>query len=154
MATTASAEIIETNSFSYTLPSSWKANLKSKPLSASGPNGELLQLSVSSVTKAGNPKEAGELLREIEGNAATSMTQTAADPQLVTTMPLKRSKLKSGFTLQEMASKTKDGQVVFAQFAITGPRSVLFATLECPASKGMAAISAIRESLTQIQWRP
>ncbi len=94
------------------------------------------------------------ILREVEENASKAMTQTATDPQLMTTMQLKKSTLKSGVTFQEMTSKTKDGKLVFAQFAVTGPRSVLLATLESPASSGSASTSVIRKSLAQIQWRP
>jgi hypothetical protein len=113
-----------------------------------------LQLSVSAVTGSGSPKEAEQVLRELENNASKSMTQTATDPELTTTMPLKKIKLENGVTFQEMASKTKDGRIVFAQFSVTGPRSVLLATLESPASNASRSVASIRESLTQITWRP
>jgi hypothetical protein len=155
MANSAFAEdAIETTSFTYVLPTGWKANLRSRPVSAKGPNGELLQLSVSSVTESGSPAEAEKVLRQVEANASKSMLEAAADSKLTTTMALKKSKLENEVTFHEIVSRTKDGAVVFAQYSATGPRSVLLATLEAPASSASASAARVRESLTQIKWRP
>jgi len=142
---------IETSSFALTLPDGWIQNLASKPVSARGPRGELLQISSSGVTGQPTPQESARILREIEEVAVRSMGRAAADPALVTVTPLKKTMLPSGATLHEMVSKSRDGRSLLAQFSATGPRALVLLTVELPASAA-SSIDAVRASVAAIQW--
>jgi len=145
------SETIETPSFVLTLPSRWTASMYTKPVSAKGPAGELLQLSSTVLSGQGSADEAARVMRQVEEKAVKAMRLAESDPALVTVAPLKRTVLPSGVAVHEMLSRARDGKALFAQFAATGPRSVVLVSLDAPATAA-ASVGAIRESVVGIKW--
>jgi hypothetical protein len=147
----AQAETIETDSLSISLPKNWKPHISSNPVSATGPNGELLQFSFKVVTGIRSAAEALFVLEEVERNAATAMLHGAADPDLETILPLSKRQLENGTVIQELISNTKDGKHTLAQFSVRGSRSLIFATYE--ASVNDKELRQIRNILENIKWK-
>lgn len=141
-------EKIETDSLSITLPQGWKPNLKSNPISAAGPSGELLQLTLKTAAGGENPSEAAQILSEAEQKVATIMQQITADQKYVTVTPFKGSTLVNGASFQEIVSQTKDGKQVLAQFSLRGSQSFFFATYEAAVSP-QKSLPDIRQALIQ-----
>jgi len=144
-------ETIETDSFALALPDRWIPDLRTKPISAKGPAGELLQVSSSSLSGQGSAEEGARIMRQVEEKAIKSMRLAEADPALLTVAALKRTTLPSGVTLHEMLPKSRDGKSLFAQFAVSGPRSLVLVTLELPASAA-ASVDAVRKGVVGIRW--
>jgi hypothetical protein len=151
MATAVGAgETFQTDSFALTLPDRWVGNFGARQVSARGPAGELLKISATSLSGQG-AAEVTRILGQVEEKAVQTMRMADSDSALVTVTPLKKSTLSSGATLHEMLSKSRDGKSLFAQFAARGPRSLVFMTLELPASAG-ASVDAIRRAVVGIRW--
>ena len=144
------ADVLETASFSMTLPAGWVKNLQTKPVSARGPSGELLQVSSAKLQGTGTSAEAQRIRAEMEQNVVRSIERAANDPQLRTVSPLRKSQSSSGATVHEMISQAND-RTWFAQFGAVGPSTVLLVTLEAPAAS-QASIAAIRQSVSAIKW--
>jgi len=144
-------ETLQTDSFALTLPDRWVGNFRARPISAKGPAGELLQISPTSLSGQGSAEEVARILRQVEEKAVQTMRTAESNSALVTVTPLKKRTLPSGATLHEMLSKSRDGKSLFAQFAARGPRSLVFVTLELPASAG-ASVDAIRRAMVGIRW--
>lgn len=144
------AETIETSSFALTLPDRWTPDLTTRPVSARGPAGELLQVSSSTLSGEAGEEAAG-IMRQVEDAATRSMRKVEADPTLTTVTPLRKRPLPSGGTMHEMLSRTRDGQSLFAQFCATGPRTVVLVTVQLPAAAGRS-VDAIRQSVLRLRW--
>jgi hypothetical protein len=145
----AGADVLETVSFAMTLPAGWVKNLQTKPVSARGPNGELLQVSSAKLQGSGSPAEAKKIRMEIEQNLLRSIELGASDPRLKTVEPLRKS-TSSGVIMYEMISQAKD-ESWFAQFGAIGLNTVLLVTLEAPA-KSETSVAAVRQSMSSIKW--
>ncbi|MBK8073877.1 MAG: hypothetical protein IPK34_18440 [Ramlibacter sp.] len=144
------ADVLETASFAMTLPVGWVKNLQSKPVSARGPNGELLQVSSAKLQGSGATAEAQRIRAEMEQNVLRSIEHAANDPQLKTVTPLRKTQTPSGATVHELISQAND-RTWFAQFGAIGPSTVLLVTLEAPATS-QASIAAVRQAVSSIKW--
>lgn len=142
---------IETNSLRLTLPDGWATDLKSKPVSAKGPRGELLQLSVSSLSGQGSAQEARAIIQKVEERALAALQAGEKDSGFKVTSPLKAEKLPTGSNFHRSVATSGDGTKMLASFVSVGPRTVILATLDLP-SAAAASIEAIAASLKSIQW--
>ena len=143
--------LIETKSFRCKLPQDWVADLKSRLVSAKGPRGELLQLTVSGLSGKGSAQEARSIVQNVEQRALAAALAAEKDGGFQTTKPLASRQLPSGFNFHQMVSTSKDEKQWLAQFVVTGPRAVVLATLDLPAASA-SSIEAVAASLQNIQW--
>jgi hypothetical protein len=102
------AEVLETGSFAMTLPAGWVKNLQSKPVSAQGPNGELLQVSSVKLQGSGAPSEAKRIRVEMEQNIVRAIERAANSPELKTVKAMRQTQIGSGVTMHEMVSEASD----------------------------------------------
>ncbi|SFU31910.1 hypothetical protein SAMN05216350_101294 [Polaromonas sp. YR568] len=144
------ADVLETASFAMTLPAGWVKNLQTKPVSARGPDGELLQLSSAKLQGGGTPAEAQKIRAEMEQNVLRSIERAASDPELKVVVPLRRTQGSPGVAVYELISQANDNSW-FAQFAALGPSTVLLVTVEAPAT-AQTSIVAVRQSVLSIKW--
>lgn len=150
-ATAHAGPTIETNSLRLTLPDHWVTDPRSKPVSAKGPRGELLQLSVSSLSGQGSAQEARAIIQNVEQRALAALQASERDSGFEVTSPLKAEKLPNGSNFYRSVATSPDGTKMLASFVAAGPRAVILATLDLPSSAA-ASIEAIAASIKNIQW--
>ena len=144
---------IATNSFELTLAGTWRIETLKNPATLVGPKGEILMINsvvISSGTSEGDFESVRQALQQ---NAEDSMQNAASDPQLRITIPLKKEQVKGGPLSAEMLCHTLDGTKYFFEFSIAGPSTLVFATLEGPAT-AEEEIASVRDSLKKIAWLP
>jgi hypothetical protein len=145
-------EILETRSIAITLPSGWTEQANTNPISATGPAGELLQLTViGSSTQAGTSPSAASLAKA-EDAAVAAMQAAASSQDLNILLPLTSVQLQSGVFMHEVVSRSKDGARVLLQMSLRGPNGVVLATMEGLASSG-AQLAEVRKSLLAARWK-
>jgi hypothetical protein len=142
---------IETNSLRLTLPDRWTPDLRSKPISAKGPRGELLHLSSADLSGQGSPQEKRAVMQKVEERALAAMQAAEKDSGFKVTTPLKTEKLPNGRNFHRSVATSRDGTKLLASFVAVGPQTVVLATLDLPSSS-VASIEAIEASLKGIQW--
>src|SRR5262245_46153819 len=152
-ATAGAGPVIETKSLRYTLPDGWVANLASRPISAKGPQGELLQVTVSSLSGQGSAPDARAIVRSVEERALAAVRAAEKESGFRTTKPLTSEQLPNGSSFHQLVSTSTDGKKVLAQFVVVSPRAVILATLDLP-SVATSSVEAIGQSLRNIQWTP
>jgi hypothetical protein len=151
VATAGAGPVLETKSLRYTLPDGWVADLTSRSVSAKGPQGELLQVTVSSL--AGQGTEARAFVRNVEERALAAMRAAERESGFRTTRPLASERLPNGANFHQLVSTSSDGKKVLAQFLIVSPRAVVLATLDLP-SAATSSIETVSHSLRRIESTP
>ncbi|XZG71609.1 hypothetical protein ACTSKR_07050 [Chitinibacteraceae bacterium HSL-7] len=152
-ASTASAgQTVATASWEFVAPEGWVVNLTTKPVQATGPNGELLQFSSYGIPASSQGAEAQGIRAKVEANALTAMQRAAAEAPLKITSALSSSSTSNGVPLHEIVSQSEDGKALFAQFAMLGPHAAVLITLD--AQGGKQILPAIRAAIAAIKWAP
>lgn len=134
---------IETKSVVIPLASGWHEQPGSKPISAEGPNRELMKLTVVSA-------ESSESLGSAESAAISALWSGAAGMKIVS--PLKSFTLPSGTRVNELISQSEDGARVLVGTVLRGTSSIVLATLEGPSASG-SVLAAARVQLLSLRWR-
>lgn len=152
-ASSASAgQTVATNSWEFAAPEGWTVNLTTKPVQATGPNGELLQFSSYSIPASSQGAEAQAVRAKVEANAVSAMQRAAAEAPLKIVGPLASSTLSNGVPLHEIVSQSEDGNVLLAQFALLGPHAAVLITLDAQA--GAQVLPRVRAAIAAITWAP
>lgn len=145
------AQPIDTKDFRYVPPPGWTANLRVRPVTITGPAKEMLQMSSKSVAGPRTP-QAAAALKEIEATAVRSIESLIRDEKMKLVRAAARRQLANGAAITELEGRSADGSRSLTGFVVSGPRSVLLATLVTPGSVAMS-VTAARKSLEAIQWK-
>jgi hypothetical protein len=146
------SNVLETKTFVFTLPDGWVRDLHTDPVSARGPNGELLEISSSRIS--GPPGDSPELARiraNVEASGVRTLRLGESEPGLTVERPITRAVLIDDVVLNEVVYHARDTGWKIAQFSVTGPRTAVFISLRVPGGR-VASIGAVRAAITRIQW--
>lgn len=143
---------VATNSWEFVAPEGWVVNHTTKPVQATGPNGELLQFSSYGIPASSQGTEAQGIRAKVEANAVSAMERAAAEAPLKITTPLSSGELPNGVTFHEVVSQSEDGKALFAQFAMLGPHAAVLVTLD--AQQGSNVLPVVKAAIAAIKWAP
>lgn len=145
------SNIIETQTFVLTLPAGWNRNLSTRPVSAVGPGGELLQISSSRLRGSGSETEAALIRTQMEEIGVKTLKLAESEPTFIVEKALARTQLTNGAVLNEVLYFAKDSGWYIAQFSMLGPRTSVLVSLRIPRDRRQS-VDLVRESVTRIEW--
>ena len=137
----------ETDSFLFEIPDSWRTFADGRRLVCQGPSREELILASNRVDGPDRPRRS-EFVDHLVVNALSAMENTVAEERLVVIEPARRDSDVTAFPCWTMVAETKDRATLFAQAAIQGPGTVMFATFEAPNTP--EALAAFRSFLSSV----
>jgi hypothetical protein len=143
--------VIETNSHRIKFPDNWQRGQLEGPALLLGPNREVVQISSAALSGLASVLMKSRALATLRDNATQSMRAAASDAELQIQNPLHESKSSSGNWFAEVHCTTLDGQTLFSQFATSGPKTVVLATVEAGA-KYARSIETVRRAMQSIEW--
>lgn len=146
------SNVLETQTFALTLPSGWRRDLGTDPVSARGPQGEMLQIASSRI--AGPPGESSELAdirASIEAAGLRTLRLGEAEAELRVEKAVTRTVLLDGVVLHEVVYHARDTGWKIAQFFVLGPRVAVFVSLRVPGER-VQSIEAVRGAVLGIKW--
>jgi len=147
------SNILETQTFVLTLPKGWVRDLDTNPVSARGPQGEMLQISSSRIRGSGDPNELAQIRQEMEDIGLKTLRLGESEPGLVVETAIARSEPSPGVVLNQVVYLVKETGWRIAQFSALGPRTSVLISVRIP--KGNTrSLAEIRKAVQAIAWAP
>lgn len=143
---------VETDSFLFQMPSTWKIESLSSQAQIVGPNGEFLALSSYEISGNGSKADLQKIRDEFSQNISNSMLSAANDPELKIVQPLKVEPFQSGLKIISLRAATKNGQEFFDQYGVVGPKTAVLVTIEGKSSS-ISSSAVVKEAVRNIVWR-
>ncbi|WP_157281600.1 hypothetical protein [Methyloversatilis universalis] len=145
-----SSNVLETPTLRIVLPPDWKVKLRTSPISAVGPRGEVLKVTSFAVTGNGTPEELAGIRTELLGKLHRTIEATAAEPVFTEFSGVTEETLPSAMLLVATLKSVRGG-FAFWQFGLLGASTALYANCQFPptASSQESVSAAIRGT----EWR-
>lgn len=144
------SESIETTSVVIPLAKGWYERSGSTPVTADGPNGELLQVTI--VAKR-TQHELAEPISSLDAlEKAAIATISSATSNMLRVSPLKSFVLPDGTKVHEIICQTANKETVFLGLVLRGEAAVILTTIEGPSSSGRVIADA-RKSVLSLRWK-
>ena len=144
------ADLIETRSVVVPLADGWHERGGSSPISATGPDQELMQLTVVAARTSAEHPDLARSLESAEASAIGVLTSNARE--MVVIAPLKSFSIPNGTHANNLIFQSKDGSQVLLGAVLRGPSSVVLATIEGPTASGNRLGEAFTQLLA-IRWK-
>jgi hypothetical protein len=141
----AHADAIETKSIWLELPPGWTEQ-PGRTISARGPSGETLMLSVVSSSSSEAP------IDQVEQAAVKVLRKTVASPSLRVVVEPTESRSPSGSHVTEAQAKSTTKDFAITVLVVRGEQALLLATIEGSESQ-QAAILAARNAVVAVRWK-
>ncbi len=139
------ADAIETKSIWLDLPPGWTEQ-PGRTISARGPSGETLMLTVVSSSSA------QASLDQAEQAAIAVLRKTVASPSLRVVVEPSESRSPSGSHVTEAQAKSMANDFAITVLVVRGEQALLLATIEGSESQ-QAAILAARNAVVAVRWK-
>ena len=144
------ADAIETSSVIVPLATGWHEVTGGSPISAAGPDHELMELTVVAVRPSDEHPNLARSLDSAEAAAVSSLTSNKAAMMVVA--PLKDFSLPNGTHVNDLIFQSADGRHLLLGVVLRGPSSVVLATIEGASASGNRLGDALVQLLA-LQWK-
>lgn len=143
-------DFIETSSVSIPLATGWFEQRGSVPISATGPNGETLFVSIVSRSSKEKVTDQTSPIDEVEAAAVRSISSNIAN--MTDVSQLKKFVLSNGTKVHERIQQTIDKQTIFQGLVLRHDDAVILITIEGPSSSG-GSIAEARLKVLNLLWK-
>jgi hypothetical protein len=122
----AAPNVIQTSSFKVELPAGWTVNLKTDPVSATGPDGQTLEVSSFAVSGSGSSSELEAVLASLAERLKSTMLRAASNEMFAPGARTSERNLPGGVKFIEAHAKALDSSMVFAQVGLVHARTAAY----------------------------
>lgn len=141
--------VLETDSLRIELPEGWRVR-QTQPVSAVGPDGEILKISSFSISGDGPAAELEHIRAEVTEKLKNNIARAAEEPVFKNFSGVAETSTVHG-PFYSASLLSIDGKQVFMQYGVLGPRTFIYANCQFP----IAAESrdAVLTALKAVEWR-
>ena len=144
------ASIVESDSLRIVLPPKWKVRRDANPISARGPEGEILKVTSFSISGGGPSQELAEIRAELVMKLRRTIEQTASEEVFTGFSGITEEQMPSA-TLLFATLKSRKGEFSFWQYGLVGPRTGVYANCQFP--PGATSTQAMLAAVKAVEWK-